>query len=229
MILAAGEGRRMRPLTNQTPKPLLPLGGEPLLGRSIRWLDRFGFKRIVVNAHHHGDQIEAFVAKTKCRAELVISRESELLGTGGGIRHAAAYWLGDGAWIINGDVVCDVDFNKMSIPQADAIMVLRPDARARELGPIFLDSTATRVVGMLAHGHTQSTPLMFTGIHYISRQLAESLPEPSCVIRQGYVHWLQLRHVAAHIHSGYWNEIGTPDAYAAVADDYKSGKLHWLQ
>lgn len=229
MILAAGEGRRLKPLTNHIPKPLLPIGGEPLLSRTIRWLDNFGFKRIVINAHYHGDQIQALVDNTKSRAELLVSREQQLLGTGGGIRHATTYWLGAGAWIINGDVICNVDFQRMLIPQADAIMVLRPDPRARELGPIFLDSTATRVVGILNYGQRSSTPLMFTGIHYMSRSLAESLPEPSCVIRQGYVHWLELCYIAAHIHSGYWSEIGTYDAYAAAQIDYKNNQLDWLQ
>lgn len=230
MILAAGEGRRLRPLTDTTPKPLLAVGGKPLLGRTLRWLADMGFERIVINAHHRAALVQDFVhaAQLEIAATLLVSTEIELLGTGGGIRQAAEHWPAEGAWIVNGDVICDIRLGDIDVDKSDALMVVRHDAAAAKLGPIYLAAGDTQVCGILDRGQTSGTPLMFTGIHYISTPLAKSLPERGCVIRDGYIHWLAAQRIGAHVHSGYWNEIGTPSAYAAIAADDAAGRLTWL-
>ncbi len=231
MVLAAGEGRRMRPLTDTIPKPLLPVGEQSHLTRLVRWLDRCGFDQIVVNVHHLADQVIAALQQIEASvgAGIAVSRETSLLGTGGGIRQASELWSGSGAWVFNGDVVADVEFD----PPADtngAHMILRPSPDARTLGPVFIgnDGLSGPVVGLLDHGLTAGTARMFTGIHYISKRLAATLPETGCVVRDGYLRWIEDDVVTAALHQGYWNEIGTPTRYRQVQDDFAAGRLAWL-
>lgn len=229
MVLAAGEGRRLRPLTDVVPKPLVPVGGEPLLRRTLRWLAAQGFERIVVNLFQHAQVARDALTAWDIDADLRISQEPVLLGTGGGIHHALPHWLGDAAWIVNGDVVCDADLRALEAtlpPNAGAAMLLRADTAAARLGPVYLRDG--RVVGLLNHGETSGEPVMFTGIHLLTRRLAAQLPEPGCVVRDGYIHWLASGDVYAMLHHGYWNEIGTPARLAAVEADWAAGRLGWL-
>jgi MurNAc alpha-1-phosphate uridylyltransferase len=91
MILAAGEGLRMRPLTLETPKPLLKVGGRAMLDHAIDKLVAAGVTRVVVNCFHLADRIEAHL-KSRDDAEIIVSRETELLDTGGGIKNALGYF-----------------------------------------------------------------------------------------------------------------------------------------
>ena len=106
MILAAGLGTRLRPLTDTVPKPLLPVAGTPAVVRLMRWLRGAGIREIVINLHHLPDRIEDALGNGDLfDVDIVYSREPELLGTGGGIKKALTL-LGDGPFlVINGDVV----------------------------------------------------------------------------------------------------------------------------
>ena len=108
MILAAGRGERLRPLTDTTPKPMLPLNGKPLLEHHINRLVAIGVKDIVINTCWLGEQIEAYFADGRdFGVNISWSRESKALETGGGIRHALPF-LGDQPFLlINGDVWSD--------------------------------------------------------------------------------------------------------------------------
>src|ERR1035441_6413429 len=88
MLLGAGRGTRLGALGLTVPKILVDVGGEPLLARQLRYLAREGAERVVVNAHHLADQVEAFAAQHTGPPELVVVREDELLGTAGGVRNA---------------------------------------------------------------------------------------------------------------------------------------------
>jgi NDP-sugar pyrophosphorylase family protein len=124
MILAAGRGTRLAALGLAVPKPLVDLGGEPLLARQLRYLHREGVRRVVVNAYHLSDAIESFARKYKSPPEVSIVVERELLGTAGGVRNAASR-LGDGAVIIlYGDVLIDSPL----APMLQTHRRLRPDA-----------------------------------------------------------------------------------------------------
>jgi MurNAc alpha-1-phosphate uridylyltransferase len=103
MVLAAGKGLRMRPLTLETPKPLLEVGGRAMLDTMLDRLAAAGFKRAVVNTHHLPEKIEAHL-KTRHDVEIVISREDELLETGGGIKKALANFGGKPFFALNADL-----------------------------------------------------------------------------------------------------------------------------
>lgn len=115
MILAAGRGERMRPLTDHTPKPLLLVGGKPLIQWHLERLAKAGFTRIVINHAHLGDQIEESLGDGSAfGVELLYSREGEALETAGGIATALPLIDAEIFPVVNGDVFCDFDFQRFA-------------------------------------------------------------------------------------------------------------------
>ncbi len=107
VVLAAGFGTRLRPLTLVRPKPLLPVWGVPMLERILRMLESWGVEEIAVNAHWQAPQVRQFIASRKGRAKVTVAEEPEILGTGG-VLNPLRYFLGDGPfWLVNGDVVAE--------------------------------------------------------------------------------------------------------------------------
>ena len=104
-VLAAGKGERLRPLTLETPKPLLKVRGRPILEHVLRSLEPLGLKRVVVNSWYLGEQIESYVNSSRDRFafKLLLSKEEELLGTGGGLKQALQYLEAESFWMLNGD------------------------------------------------------------------------------------------------------------------------------
>ena len=105
-------------------------------------------------------------------------------------------------------------------------MVVRASEQALDLGPVWVEDN--RVTGLLDRSGPPGRPFMFTGIHYLSRALALDLPASGCVVRDGYVRWLEQTTIAADIHAGFWGEIGTPDAWKRIDTLANNGKLPWL-
>ena len=107
VVLAAGLGTRLRPLTLVEPKPLLPVWGMPMLERILRMLEKWGVEEIAVNAHWLAPKVRQFVAARKGRAKITVAEEPEILGTGG-VLNPLKYFLGDGPfWLVNGDIVAE--------------------------------------------------------------------------------------------------------------------------
>ena len=135
MILAAGKGSRLAPLTQTTPKPMLPLAGKPLIEWQIEALSRAGFSKIVINLHHLGEQIEAHLGHgEKWQVEIQYSAEPQLLETGGGIVNALDL-LGDAPFVVlNGDIWTDFDFKTLhnAIVNIVEASVQRSDPKLRE-------------------------------------------------------------------------------------------------
>ena len=115
MILAAGFGTRLKPLTDTIPKALVKVNGVPMIKIVIDRLIDYGCKEIIVNTHYLCEQVENYFEANKFKAEIILSHEKEILGTGGGIKHAERY-LNDASSIIvhNVDVMSDIDFDELA-------------------------------------------------------------------------------------------------------------------
>ena len=119
IVLAAGFGKRLRPFTSAVPKPLLPVWGEPMLARVVRWLRERGVEEIAVNCHYLHEQVEAWCAANGCRA----SYEPEILGTGGALKALRDFIGDDDFWLVNGDIVFE-GAGEIALPEtADEIGV----------------------------------------------------------------------------------------------------------
>ncbi len=114
LILAAGEGTRLLPLTRKRPKPLFPILNRPLLEITLGYLNRFSIDRVILNTHHLADQIENFVHAQKETLALEIETrfEPKILNTGGGIGNARDFWQFDPFVVINGDILTDIDLHQ---------------------------------------------------------------------------------------------------------------------
>jgi MurNAc alpha-1-phosphate uridylyltransferase len=159
MILAAGRGERMRPLTDHTPKPLLVVGGKPLIVWHIERLRAAGFTHIVINHAHLGEQIEAALGTgTELGVAIAYSREGSALETAGGIATALPLIDADVFPVVNGDIYCEYDFKRLAEPMArlaaghdQAHLVLVDNPPHHPQGDFVLD--AGRV-------HNTDSPLM---------------------------------------------------------------------
>lgn len=114
MILAAGFGTRLKPLTDSIPKALVPFNGEPMINYQIKKLADYGFCEIIVNAHHFAEQITDYINKNSFGVKINVIEEKEILGTGGGVLNAEKYFKDENFFlVINADVYTDFDFSKI--------------------------------------------------------------------------------------------------------------------
>ncbi len=217
MVLAAGLGTRLAPYTSNHPKPLLPLLDVPVLELTLRRLVRSGLSRIVVNAFHHGDQVEAFLDRMRESLpqgiELHVSREEILLGTGGGIARARRFFDGLPLLVVNGDVLFELEVGQLLRRHADcggrATLLLHPGAtpdapRTTRVNP------DGRVEAILPRGGGPEA-CVFTGIYVMEPEVYRMLPERFCsVVEEGL--WPALRQslpVFAEVADFPWFDLGT--------------------
>ncbi|MDX1569378.1 MAG: nucleotidyltransferase family protein [Xanthomonadales bacterium] len=169
MILAAGRGERLRPLTDRTPKPLVEVGGEPLLGRHIRRLRAAGFQRLVINTSHLAGQIRDYVGDGS-RWGLtirVIYEGPEPLETGGGLRNALPLLGPEPFLAINGDIVTDYPFERLTdVRPSGAHLVLVDNPAWRSGGDFLLVDdrvTAREPAGLTFSGIAVYRPALLAG------------------------------------------------------------------
>lgn len=211
MILAAGLGQRMRPLTDNLPKPLLSAGGKPLLQYHLEALARTGIKEVVINLAYLGDKIREFVGDgSRFGLQVSFSTEPEPLETAGALVQAMPL-LGSAPFLlVNGDVWSDYPLAQLHqhiLPpgiKAHLVLVANPDFHPH--GDFALDSQGLLTEETTLAKHT------FAGISLIDPQLISQYPQSrrkfplSEVLRYG----ITQRQISAEIHNGLWSDVGTP-------------------
>ena len=223
MILAAGRGERMRPLTDTTPKPLLEAGGKPLIVWHLERLVRAGFTQIVINHAWLGAQIEAALGNGRAYgAHIQYSPEGEALETAGGIALALPLLGREPFLVVNGDIYCDYAVGRahtiaqqMRATRAQAWLVLVPNPPQHPTGDFALDTG--KVSDMGAARHTFSgigiyEPALFTHIERGSKaRLAPLLRDA-----------MAKDAVGGEFFDGRWEDVGTPERLAALDVELKS-------
>ena len=128
MILAAGRGERLKPLTERIPKPMIPIGSEPLIVHQLRWLHRAGIRDVVINVHHLGEQIERGLGTGADQGVRIgYSREEDLLDTGGGVKKALPLLGPEPFIVLNGDIWTNFPFRRLGdVSPQQAYLVLTP-------------------------------------------------------------------------------------------------------
>jgi len=140
MVLAAGFGTRLSPLTDVLPKALVPVAGKPMLRYALDTLSTAGCKRIVVNAFHHAEQIERYVSSLDFPAEIIVLREDEILGTGGGLLNAASILDGDDLILLhNADIISGFNLGRLidNLLAGNALGALAVNTRATSRALLF--------------------------------------------------------------------------------------------
>ncbi|MBI2892967.1 MAG: nucleotidyltransferase family protein [Deltaproteobacteria bacterium] len=217
MVLAAGLGTRLRPLTTWLPKPLVPVAGVPVVRRTLRHLAAAGVEEVVLNLHHLGERLRSALGPACEGVRIHYLEEERILGTGGGVRNALG-WLGDAPFfLVNGDVVIDPDFKGLLALHersgAAATMLLRAVPDAARWGAVEIDGDGI-VRKLLGEPDGRLTATMFTGVHVIDpARVGPLLPEEGCIVRSAYRALVPRGEVAGLLHTGSFHDIGTPRSY----------------
>jgi MurNAc alpha-1-phosphate uridylyltransferase len=220
MILAAGRGERMRPLTDHTPKPLLQVGGKPLIVWHLQRLAAAGFKDVVINHAHLGEQIEAALGDgSKWGVHIQYSPEKIALETAGGIANAMPL-LGNAPFlVVNGDVYTDIDFGALSLMPtylAHLVMVDNPPQHAA--GDFALSGGKLSVEGtekLTFSGVGIYQPSLFASV--VRGDAAKLAPLLKTAMAQGLV--------SGSHHRGAWHDIGTPERLLALDSQLLSNQI----
>lgn len=246
MILAAGLGTRLRPLTETTPKPLVEVAGHPLVAYGIGLLRAAGIEDVVVNLHHLGDQVERALGDgSRFGVRLHYSREETLLDTGGGIRHAAPLFERIG--LERGDpggpiVIANSDVISV-IPVAEVVrvhrergalvtMVLRPDPRAAGYGLFGIDRGG-RIRRFLGEGDPDPSlrELMFGSLHVIEPRVIDRMPEgPFGTMRDLYpLLFREGERFEGVVYEGPWWTADTAADLAATSEALSRGLPSYMR
>jgi MurNAc alpha-1-phosphate uridylyltransferase len=222
LILAAGRGERMRPLTNELPKPLLPAGGQPLIDYHVQALARGGIGEIVVNLSWQGEKLRNYLGDgTRYGVTFAFSDEGpEPLETGGGIHHALRL-LGPGAfWVVNGDIACDYSFAPRTLePGTLAHLVLVPNPPHNPRGDFRLSG------GRIDAGPSSgSDPRTFAGISILDPLLFASSRPGRFPLAPLLKAAAERGAVTGEHHAGWWTDVGTPERLRALDELLKARK-----
>ena len=215
MILAAGLGTRLQPLTIHTPKPMLKLGGEPLIGHQLRALARAGATDVMINLHHLKEQITDYVGSgDRFGVSVHYSHEEQLLETGGAIRKVLPWFGGHPFWLLNGDIWSNFDFADLPqhIAPHSAHLVLTPTPSHRNHGDFEYHNGA--ITG-------RGEAYVYCGIACLHPDIISPSDHPSTFsLRDIFFALIQERRLSAQIHRGEWQDIGTPSQYTELLRKY---------
>jgi NDP-sugar pyrophosphorylase family protein len=236
MILAAGFGTRLRPLTNTVPKPMVPIMNRPILEHTIHLLRTHGIQDITVNLHHLPEIIKEHFGDGKdFGVQLHWSHEPEILGTAGGIKKAQEFLDGEAFLVINSDVVVDIDLSKVIAfhkAQGSALtLVVRQGDSPEQCDPIEVDAD-DRIVHMVGtsakNKPDDTTRILFTGIQVMEPEIFDRIPENKFYGTTTDVFPRMLEDglpMFAYWHHGYWKDVGTIQSYLDVHKDLLDGRM----
>jgi len=232
MVLAAGLGTRLRPLTNSIPKPLVPIANRPLLEYTFSLLAGAGVAEAIVNTHHLPELFEERLRGLDASGlTLHVSRERRILGTAGGLKKAESFLCGGTFLLLNGDFLVDLDLRRVlefhQRQGAAATMVLVPEQAAGVLG-VDPDGVIRRFIEPRTAGEpADRLACGFTGIHVLEPEVFALIPanKPWEINRQVYPELIARgRRVCGFVHHGYWREAGSPAGYLAANREVVAGR-----
>jgi NDP-sugar pyrophosphorylase family protein len=242
MILAAGLGTRLRPLTNDRPKALVEINGRTLLEITLTRLNSFGFREVILNVHHLADMVVEYLkSNNNFGMRIEISREKVLLDTGGGLKKAASFFLRDPASVDepfvlhNVDVISTIDLHRMAQAHVEKQALATLAVQERESSRYLLFDEKLNLCGRqkgrgenreIVRRSAELLPLAFSGIHIISPRLLSMIQQDGMFsIIDVY---LQLAAAGQKIlgyraDGDYWLDLGKLERVQQAADDYVRG------
>jgi len=221
MVLAAGLGTRMRPISDTLPKPLVEIGGQTLLDHAIDRLEMVGVERVVVNVHYKAEMVTARLA-ARDHPHIEISHEDELLETGGGVARALPL-LGEYFFVVNSDVLWldgkDHALARLAAAfdpaRIDAALLLQRTVAAigyEGSGDYFLDSLGVP----RRRGEREIAPFIFSGVQLLHRRLFDGIAERRFSLNLLYDRAERVGRLTGIAHDGEWYHIGTPQGLEAT-------------
>ena len=231
MILAAGFGARLRPLSSYLPKPLFPVMNQPIIEHTLSLIKSAGIDEVAINLHHLGKNVEERLGDgSRFGLHLHYSREDPILGSAGGIKAAQKYLDGDAFLVINSDVVTDIDLNELirfhRRNNSSLTLALTPAPSAERADPIGIDDQG-RVTHFSQTLATEARKFIFTGIQVIEPEIFNRIPPGGFMGTTDTVFPQMVEEglpVSSYIHNGYWADIGNRADYLETHRDCMDGK-----
>ena len=236
MILAAGRGTRLRPLTNTVPKALVPVAGRPLIEYGLLFLKAQGIEEVVINLHHLGEKIYAALGDGSLYGlRLTYSPEDPILDTGGGIKKAQAFFAGETFVVLNCDTILDLDLGALLAAHrhnnhAAATLVLRPGPETARYGVLETDAGGhiRRFLGQPAEVSEPLSAFMFTGLQVLEPRVFDFMPEgkPFSTTRDTYPQMLRAGEpLYGFLHTGSWMVVDSAEDMARATQALISGQV----
>lgn len=234
MILAAGLGTRLRPLTNDLPKPLLPIANRPLIYYNLMLLKKYGITDVFINVHYQREKIIQELGNgSRFGMNITYSEEPEILGTGGGIKNIQSAIARGTFIVINADILIDLNLDKLvefhHKKKGVATLVLREDEEVEQFGVIEVDSKdqIRNILGKVVPKTERVRRFMFTGVHVMEPRVMDYIPFSAFYsITDAYIEMLRAdEKMFGYLMKGYWNDIGVLERYKKADRDFKSGKV----
>lgn len=230
MILAAGYGTRLWPLTADRTKPAIPFLGRPLVGYVAEYLAAYGIREIAVNLHHQPESVrEALGDGSRFGVELEYVMEPEILGTSGALDNARYFLEGDTFIVVNGKIVTDIDLNAAieyhKRTGALATLVLRPNIARERFSIVNTENGFLKGFGGMPQPHASDNagdeaPLMFTGIQILEPRVFDYIPRKIFSHSTTDVYPQAMakgERIAAHVAEGVWYELSTIERYLDIS------------
>jgi mannose-1-phosphate guanylyltransferase len=235
MVLGAGLGTRLRPLSLQLPKPAVPVANKPLGWFALDWLERNRIREVVINTHHLATGLERALEPHLPEGQKVeLVHEPYILGTGGGVKNGWKPSSGELFVVVNGDVILAPDLEKaLEAHQrlgAVATMVVRQTPDPDRYGAVEADpgGRVRRILGSPKKGFSGLQKYMFSGVHILDPRAWNDLPAEGCIVRESYRRWLERGEtVGAFVDPGPWMEVGTVESYLEANLALASGRVAW--
>ena len=235
MVLAAGLGERMRPLTDERPKPLIALRGRPMIDSILDRLDEAGVSEAVVNLHHLGHMIEDHL-RARERPRIVLSHEDVRLETGGGVRNALALLGAEPFYVINGDAYwldgCTPALRRLAeawdADAMDALLLVHPTTAA--IGYEGKGDYILSPEGRLRRRREREVaPFLFTGLQILHPRLFDGAPDGAFSLNLLYDKAGRAGRLWGLRHDGEWFHIGTPEQLRWVEHVLTHIDIHSVQ
>jgi mannose-1-phosphate guanylyltransferase/phosphomannomutase len=235
LILAAGEGTRLRPLTLERPKPMLPIGRAPLLDHLVRLLARHGVSEIAINLHYKPDAVTTYFGDgSRWGVRLTYSHEERMLGTAGAVRRLQSF-LDETFFVLYGDVLTDLDLTALAAfhvaKQAALTAALYRVPRPWDCGIVALDGSGriTRFVEKPPR-HAVFSDLANAGVYVVQPEVIEEIPPDTCYDFGHDLFPVLLERGAALYgypigDNDYLLDIGSPDKYEQAQRDWAAGRI----
>jgi len=223
MVLAAGLGSRLKPLTDTMPKPLVNVGGMPVIIRTLRALKAAGIERVVINTCHLAPMLEAAVKAANPGLKLHFSREETLLETGGGLKKALPFLgehpflvvNGDAVWLEERQPILRLLMNSFDVRKHDVLMAVVPTARTavfRDHGDLVFDDTTARLA--YPAGPRDKANVVFASLHVTHPAFIAACPEETFSLNKPWRGAAAAGRLHGILYDAPWVSIDTPDSLA---------------
>lgn len=233
MILAAGLGTRLKPLTDHTPKALVPVGGVPLLERLINRLSHYGYHDFIINVHHFGEQIMDYVSSRDSFGQRIVfsDERDQLLDTGGGLWKAAGFFDDPSPFLVhNVDIVSDLDLNALLQAHREQKALATLAVRRRSTSRYFLFDRNHLLKGWINHKTGETKPagtdlsgleeIAFSGVQIVNPEIfRHNAPTGAFSLTDLYLDLCASQRLYGFEHnSGFWSDVGKPAELAATEE-----------